>query len=142
MQKPPADHHYLGLSRGHASVQPIAKRLLVRHQGSAPDSVCRAQDPNSDAVPLLPQQLTALTAFVRAALIDHEAAVTAPLPRLTQLTALRRLDLRLELHGTPDCNFVLPALLTGLTHLTIGACLAAPVSPGGGNQRLLGQVRP
>jgi len=105
--------------------------------------VCRAQDPNSAVVPLLPRQLTALTAFVRAALIDHTDAVTAPLPQLTQLTALRRLDLRFELHGTPDCDVMLPALPTGLTHLTIGACLAASVSSGGvTNPHLLGQVSP
>ena len=102
----------------------------------------RAQDHDNAAICVLPTRLTALTLLVKA--VSCKAAVTAPLPQLTQLPALRRLSLRFELHGALDCSasVVLPALPTGLTHLTIGAHHHYLVAPSSrvDQPQILGQV--
>ena len=73
--------------------------------------------------PSLPPGLTALTATVMADPDWTDTSVTAPLPQLPQLAALRRLHLcfRLSADG-PETrgHAVLPDLPLGLTHLTIG----------------------
>ena len=68
---------------------------------------------------MLPPKLTALTALVLATVPPYEA--TAPLPPLTQLSALCRLDLRFKLSGPHAGCAMLPELPTSLTHLTLGA---------------------
>ena len=75
----------------------------------------------TDAVAIfLPPGLTALTALMLAELEAPPYVMKAPLPQLTELSALRRLDLRFKLRGPHAGCGVLPALPTGLTHLTIG----------------------
>jgi len=66
---------------------------------------------------VLPPKLAALTALVLASMPPYEA--TAPLPPLTQLAAICRLDLRFSLPGPHAGCAMLPELPTGLTHLTL-----------------------